>query len=182
MFPDFKNSFPKNPFGIFIYILSGKHLFEVYFRLLRRNNELKINNFLTNIWHDNWRFIICHRKRPPLIFQLLVFLPARFDACWVVGDVCGNFLSGIVFDSLGYYGTYTVYGFCLVIAIIYLLFAKEPIQRVSTQKYDSKLKLLKRIFVDSVKGRFHLHLLVFPFVYQLYTNFKYCKVVSSRPF
>ena len=98
-----------------------------------------------------------------------LFFPARFDACWVVGDVCGNFLSGIVFDSLGYYGTYTVYGFCLVIAIIYLLFAKEPIQRVSNQKYDSKLKLLKRIFVDSVKGGFHLYLLVFPFVYQLYT-------------
>ena len=109
------------------------------------------------------------------------FFLARFDACWVVGDVCGNFLSGIVFDSLGYYGTYTVYGFCLVIAIIYLLFAKEPIQRVSTQKYDSKLKLLKRIFVDSVKGGFHLHLLVFPFVYQLYTNFSYRKVASSRP-
>ena len=97
-----------------------------------------------------------------------LFFPARFDACWVVGDVCGSFLSGIVFNSLGYYGTYTVYGFCLVIAIIYLLFAKEPIQRVSTQKYDSKLKLLKRIFVDSVKGGFHLHLLVFPFVYQLH--------------
>ena len=105
--------------------------------------------------------------------KIPIFFPARFDACWVVGDVCGNFLSGIIFDSLGYYGTYTVYGFCLVIAIIYLLFAKEPIQRVSTQKYDSKLKLLKRIFVDSVKGwfhLFHLHLLVSPFVYQLYNR------------
>ena len=39
----------KNHFGILIYILSWKHLFEMYFRLLRRNNELKINNFLTNI-------------------------------------------------------------------------------------------------------------------------------------
>ena len=30
----------------------------IYFRLLRRNYKLKINNFLTNIWHNNWRSII----------------------------------------------------------------------------------------------------------------------------
>ena len=30
--------------------MSWKHLFEIYFRLLRRNNKLKINNFLTNIY------------------------------------------------------------------------------------------------------------------------------------
>ena len=137
--------------------------------------SLKFQKFFSITWT-----ISSHRRSEGTKYQS--FFPARFDACWVVGDVCGNFLSGIVFDSLGYYGTYTVYGFCLVIAIIYLLFAKEPIQRVNTQKYDSKLKLLKRIFVDSVKGGFHLHLLVFPFVYQLYTNFSYCKVVSSRPF
>ena len=57
---------PKNHFGISIYILSWKHLFEIYFTLLRGNNELKINNFLTNIWRDNWRFSIWHCKRTPL--------------------------------------------------------------------------------------------------------------------
>ena len=56
----------KNYFGILIYILSWKHLFEIYFRLLRRNNKLKINNFLTNIWRNNWRFNIWRRKRTPL--------------------------------------------------------------------------------------------------------------------
>jgi hypothetical protein len=30
----------------------------IYFRLLRRNNKLKINSFLTNIWRNNWRSII----------------------------------------------------------------------------------------------------------------------------
>ena len=44
-------------FGILIYILSWKHLFEIYFRLLRRNNKLEINNFLTNIWRYNWRSV-----------------------------------------------------------------------------------------------------------------------------
>ena len=57
----------KNHFGILIYILSWKHLFEIYFRLLKQNNKLKINNFLTNIWRDNWRFNIWCFKRTPLI-------------------------------------------------------------------------------------------------------------------
>ena len=61
----------KNYFGILIYILSWKHLFEIYFRLLRRNNKLKINNFLTNIWRNNWHFNFWRRKRTPLL--LLVF-------------------------------------------------------------------------------------------------------------
>ena len=78
MFPEFKNSFPKNHFGIFIYILSWKHFFEIYFRLLRRNNELNINNFLTNIWRDNWNFIIWHRKRTPLwILSVNLYLLAQ---------------------------------------------------------------------------------------------------------
>ena len=68
MFPDFKNSFPKNHFGILIYIWSWKHLFEIYFRLLRRNNKLKINNFLANIWRNNLSFNILRRKRTPIIF------------------------------------------------------------------------------------------------------------------
>ena len=45
--------------------MSWKHLFEIYFRLLRRNNELKINNFLTSIWRDKWSFSIWRRKRTP---------------------------------------------------------------------------------------------------------------------
>ena len=48
----------KNHFGILIYILSLKHLFEIYFKLLRRNNKLKINNFLTNIWRNNSAFVL----------------------------------------------------------------------------------------------------------------------------
>ena len=63
MFQDFKNGFPKNHFGILIYILSRKHLFDIYFRFLRRNKELKINDFLTNIWRDIWRFSIWRGKR-----------------------------------------------------------------------------------------------------------------------
>ena len=47
--------------------MSWKHLFEIYFRLLRRNNKLKINNFLMNIWRNNWRFNIWRRKRTPLL-------------------------------------------------------------------------------------------------------------------
>ena len=53
----------KNNFGTLIYVLSWKHLFEIYFRLLRRNNKLKINNFLTNIWRNDWFFNIWLRKR-----------------------------------------------------------------------------------------------------------------------
>ena len=56
----------QNHFGILIYILSWKHLFEIYFRLLRRNIKLKINNFLTNIWCDDWHFGNWRRKRTPL--------------------------------------------------------------------------------------------------------------------
>ena len=60
----------KNHFGISIYILSWRHLFEIYFRLLRRNNKLKINNFLMNIWRDNWRFSIWRRKRTQLMVEI----------------------------------------------------------------------------------------------------------------
>ena len=62
-FQIFKTVSQKNHFGILIYILPWEHLFEIYFRLLRRNNKLKINNFLTNIWRNNWRFNIWRRKR-----------------------------------------------------------------------------------------------------------------------
>ena len=44
----------KNHFGILIYILSWKNLFEINFRLLRRNKKLRISKFLTNIWRDNY--------------------------------------------------------------------------------------------------------------------------------
>ena len=73
VFPDFKNNF-----GSLIYILSWKHLFEIYFRLLRRNNKLKIINFLTNIWRNNWRFNIwCHKRTP------LMSIPVNI---WVVSS------------------------------------------------------------------------------------------------
>ena len=62
----------KNHFGILIYILSWKHLFEIYFRLLRRNNKLKINNFLKIIWRNNWRFNIWRRKRTPLLSVIIL--------------------------------------------------------------------------------------------------------------
>ena len=61
----------KNHFGILIYFWSWKFLFEIHFRLLRRNNELETKNFLKNIWHDNWRFSIWHRKRTSLFCQHL---------------------------------------------------------------------------------------------------------------
>jgi hypothetical protein len=41
-------------FGILIHILS----WNIYFRLLRRNNELKINNLWQKFWHNNWQSII----------------------------------------------------------------------------------------------------------------------------
>ena len=53
-------------FGILIHILSWKHFFEINFRLLRRNNKLKTTIFLTNIWRNNWRFSIWHRKKTRL--------------------------------------------------------------------------------------------------------------------
>ena len=59
----------KNHFSILIYILSWKHLFDICFRLLRRNNKLKINNFLTNMWRNNWGFNIWCRKRTPLMLS-----------------------------------------------------------------------------------------------------------------
>ena len=47
-------------FGILIYILSWKHLFEIYFRLLRRNNKLKTNIFWQTFdvvkWIRYWPF------------------------------------------------------------------------------------------------------------------------------
>ena len=71
---------PKNNFGISIYILSWKYLFEIDFRLLRRNNELKINNFLTNIWCDNWHFSIWVRKRM-LLENMLHFVDLQTCEC-----------------------------------------------------------------------------------------------------
>ena len=50
-------------FGILIYMLSRKDLFGIYFRLLRRNNKLKINTFMKNIWRNNWRFNIRSTKK-----------------------------------------------------------------------------------------------------------------------
>ena len=51
--------------SILIHILSWKHLFEIYFRLLRRNN-----NLLTNIWRNNWRFSFWRCKRTLLKIPL----------------------------------------------------------------------------------------------------------------
>ena len=45
----------------------ARTVFEIYFRLLRRKNKLKINKFLTNIWRNYWRFNIWRRKRTPLL-------------------------------------------------------------------------------------------------------------------
>ena len=81
-----KKGSQKNHFGILIYILSWKHLFEIYFRLLRRNNKLKINNFLMNIWHSNWRFNIWRRKRTPLMIQKIDH--PIFYKCIVRGNFC----------------------------------------------------------------------------------------------
>ena len=71
----------------------------------------------------------------------------------MLGDVAGNLLSPLIFNSMSYYGTYSVYALSLGFAIIYLFFAKEPIKKVNEQ-FGSKILLLKRIFVDSVKDMF----------------------------
>ena len=71
----------------------------------------------------------------------------------MLGDVAGNLLSPLIFNSMSYYGTYSVYALCLAFAIIYLFFAKEPIKKVNEQ-FGSKILFLKRIFVDSVKDMF----------------------------
>ena len=64
---------PKNHFGILIYILSSKtFIWDVFL------NEQKINNFLMNIWRNNWRFSIWCRKRTPL--QNLRF--GLVGSCW----------------------------------------------------------------------------------------------------
>ena len=47
---------PKTHFGILTYILPWKHL------LLRRNNKLKNNNFLMNIWRNDSGFNIWRGK------------------------------------------------------------------------------------------------------------------------
>ena len=87
-----------------------------------------------------------------LFFCFFVFL-ARLDACWIVGDVVGSLIAPNIYKYLGYYGVYTGHGGCLLIALVYLCFVKEPIKKV-TEPFDNKLKLLKRIFVDSVKDMF----------------------------
>ena len=75
----------QNHFGILSYLLSWKQLFEIYFRLLRRNNKLKINNFLTNIWHDNWSCNIWRRKRTPLL------LHENCDKCKILSVITWKF-------------------------------------------------------------------------------------------
>ena len=48
-----------NDFGILIYIFFWKFYFRyMYFRLMRRNNKIKINNYLMNNWRNNWRSVI----------------------------------------------------------------------------------------------------------------------------
>ena len=66
-----KSSFLLNHFGILIYILPWKYLFRIFFKLLRRNKELKINSFLRNIWRNNWCFI--NVTRLELTCKLAVF-------------------------------------------------------------------------------------------------------------
>ena len=57
MFPEkfyIKNSFTKFMFCLETFILD----ISKYFRLLRRNNEIKIHKYLMNNWRDDWRSII----------------------------------------------------------------------------------------------------------------------------
>ena len=53
------------------------------FRLLRRNNELKINYFLTNIWHNNWRSIIDVVENLGLLGEKCVLVDAHRNIYFV---------------------------------------------------------------------------------------------------
>ena len=66
MFPDFKTSFPKNSFWQFNLDFVFKTFNLDTFQITEKKQQTKNNNFLTNIWRDNWRFINCRRKRTPL--------------------------------------------------------------------------------------------------------------------
>ena len=63
MFPDFKNSFPEKSFWHFdLHFVLKTFIWDI-FQITEKKQQTKNNNFLTNIWRDNWRFINCCCKR-----------------------------------------------------------------------------------------------------------------------
>ena len=54
------------------------------FQLTDKKQQTKNNNFLMNIWRDNWRFINCCRKRTPLLWLMMgwVILKQNADIRW----------------------------------------------------------------------------------------------------
>ena len=66
MFLDFKNSCPKNSFCHFNSHFVLKTFIWDIFQITKKKQQTKNNNFQTNIWRNNWRFNIWHRKKTPL--------------------------------------------------------------------------------------------------------------------
>ena len=72
MFPDFKNSFPKKTFWHFNLHFVLKIFISDTFQITEKEEWTKNQEFSKkNIWHDNWRFSIWHRKRTSLFCQHL---------------------------------------------------------------------------------------------------------------
>ena len=80
----------KNHFGVLIYILPWKYLFEIYFRLLRRNNKLKTTTFRQtfDVIIDVSVFDIikglCLRMQEICGCRCLL---AQYETCWIIYSV-----------------------------------------------------------------------------------------------
>ena len=77
---------------------------------------------------------------------------ARFNAIELAGWVLGSLVSPSIFNYLGYYGSYSIYLTCCVLALIHLyLFVLEPIKKkMETGKEKNETSnFFRKIFVDS---------------------------------
>ena len=69
MFPDFKNSFPKNSFWHFdLHFVLKTFIWDI-FQITEKKQQTKNNSFLMNIWRNNWRFNIWRHKRTLLMYH-----------------------------------------------------------------------------------------------------------------
>ena len=84
MFPDFKNCFPKHSFWQFNLHFIFKPFNSDIFQITEKKQQTKNNNFLTNIWRDNWCFINCRCKKTPL--KLLIFQSVFFSALQICNE------------------------------------------------------------------------------------------------
>ena len=77
---------------------------------------------------------------------------ARFNAIELAGWVLGSLVSPSIFNYLGYYGSYSIYLSCCVLALIHLyLFVLEPIKKkMETGKEKNETSnFFRKIFVNS---------------------------------